>query len=200
MLISIEGNIGAGKSEFIRRIDTSAYNIITITEPIDKNKRLLELYYEDPDRWAFPFQLAMLTSRAHIHYDIQRRYSDKNIVIERSIYTDYHIFSRLVTEAGYMEEWERQRYNMIFDDMMYFVREPDVFLYLNIDIEFALKRIAQRGRSGEENITIEYLKHIKSLYDEWLLNNERTVVVDISADLSNAEINEIVRGVIFQYV
>ena len=53
-LVIVEGNIGSGKStagkELSRRL-----NLRLLEEPVDME--LLQLFYDDQDRWSFPFQI-----------------------------------------------------------------------------------------------------------------------------------------------
>ena len=65
-VISIEGNIGAGKSTLI-----SYLNLLTIKEPVDEwlnigGQNLLQKYYEDPKRWGLTFQLNAIHSRINL--------------------------------------------------------------------------------------------------------------------------------------
>lgn len=75
IIISIEGNIGSGKSSLIDNLKTYYSNykeskIIFISEPIDiwksivdnNNNNLLNLYYQDQNKYSFPFQIMTLSS------------------------------------------------------------------------------------------------------------------------------------------
>ena len=60
-LIMIEGNIGAGKSTFLKVLQNQL-NADIIFEPtnkwqeIDRESNLLDLFYKDTPRWAYTFQ------------------------------------------------------------------------------------------------------------------------------------------------
>ena len=63
--ISIEGNIGVGKSTFLRlmnKVKGLEGNIVTMPEPVSKwqdvagKGNLLQKFYEEPNRYAYTFQ------------------------------------------------------------------------------------------------------------------------------------------------
>lgn len=80
MLIYIEGNIGTGKSTFVRLLSTyiaqlrvNSFNAALSQEPVDEwlktrdsdGQNILEKFYEDQTRWSFTFQMNSFISRAH---------------------------------------------------------------------------------------------------------------------------------------
>jgi deoxyadenosine/deoxycytidine kinase len=62
--------------------------------------------------------------------------------------------------------------------------EPKGFIYLRCEPEISFERIQKRKRSGEENISLEYLKKLHRKHDDWLLNEKKTkvLVLDASTD------------------
>ena len=65
--IIVEGNIGAGKSTFLKLL-SSALDIQPVFEPHDKwqnigGENLLENFYQDTQRWAYSFQTYAFVSR-----------------------------------------------------------------------------------------------------------------------------------------
>lgn len=69
--ISIEGNIGSGKSTLLSIIRENFPEISILDEPLTewqnvgehKDINLLGLYYQDPQRWGFTFQIYAFMSR-----------------------------------------------------------------------------------------------------------------------------------------
>ena len=59
--ISIEGNIGVGKTSLATRI-ADQYNAKLILEQFEDNP-FLPKFYKDPDKYAFPLELSFLASR-----------------------------------------------------------------------------------------------------------------------------------------
>jgi len=58
-VISIEGNIGTGKSTLLNLLEDKFKNIVFVKEPVDEwiklknnnNENILELFYTDKKRW-----------------------------------------------------------------------------------------------------------------------------------------------------
>lgn len=71
ILISIEGNIGAGKSFLLAKLRAAHPEWCFIDEPVefweslknDKKESLLEVFYKDQRRWSYTFQNCALLSR-----------------------------------------------------------------------------------------------------------------------------------------
>ena len=97
-IISIEGNIGSGKStilEYLKIFYKDNTNVLFLDEPVSEwNKvvdndgvTILEKYYENPVKYAFPFQMMAYISRLSV---IKKALlTDCEIIItERSVHTD----------------------------------------------------------------------------------------------------------------
>ena len=69
IIISIEGNIGSGKSSVIEKLKKNYPNFYYLQEPVDvwtkytiKMEKLSLIYFENNTRWAYTFQnLAYIT-------------------------------------------------------------------------------------------------------------------------------------------
>jgi deoxyadenosine/deoxycytidine kinase len=183
-MIFVEGNIGTGKSTFLTHLSKHCKVIL---EPVDEwtqmknanGKNILEEFYSDPARNAYLFQSIAFRSRM------------KNIVnrddcfIERSIYTDRNVFAKTCREDGLIGDIEWNDYVSWFDWLTTeFQVKPKGFVYLRCEPEVSLERIKKRNRSGEENISLEYLKKLHAKHDEWLLNEKgnSVLVIDVNED------------------
>ena len=165
--ISLEGNISIGKSTLIDIIKEHC-DIETITEPYEVGDDLLEKYYNDPHTYAYEFQLRLLARRAHTHCEAQKVSNDRTIVLERTIQSDYHVFSQMAKELGYLTDSQYAGYMETYNDLAYFVKEPDLYIYMRAPLSLLISRIKTRNRQGEEKITIQYLDELQGLHDKWL--------------------------------
>ncbi|KAF6777733.1 hypothetical protein AHF37_02512 [Paragonimus kellicotti] len=65
--VTVEGNIGCGKSTFLRYFEQLSPNAEVLQEPIylwkdTRGHNLFELMYQDSTRWAVPFQAQVLVT------------------------------------------------------------------------------------------------------------------------------------------
>ena len=109
-IIFIEGNIGSGKSTLLKNIVSKRGGITILPEPIEEwnsygmnGKTILELYYEDPQKYAALFQNIVVQSKMRLLIDILMSESktgcdDANTVyvMERSYFSDYHVFAKMM--------------------------------------------------------------------------------------------------------
>ena len=84
-----------------------------------------------------------------------------------------------------MNQNEFDIYNRIFNDYTNSVPLPDIFLYMKLSPSECLKRIAERGRRGEECINLDYLQNLDHNYEDWISGIEKkTTVCRINASES----------------
>jgi len=182
-MILFEGNIAAGKSTVGRRLAASEL-FGFIEEPVgswqqDFEENLLDLFYRDGKRWAFTFQLAAFTTRAKTWSEVLAMTDHSTVVLERSIYCDRYVFAKNCYQTGLITKTEWQLYCRLWDWLQEnWCAEPDKIVYLRTPAEVCCERIAQRGRSEEDTIPLEYLRDLEVLHDEWLTDNPKAVVID----------------------
>ncbi len=179
-MILVEGNIAAGKTELGHTLEASG-QFAFIPEPVEEWRQagLLELFYSDPKRWAFTFQIAAFGTRAKNWNEVLELTDHSRVVLERSIYTDRHVFALNCFRTGLMSRVEYETYCCLWDFLAAnWCVTPNHIIYLRTPPEVCLHRIVQRGRPEELNITLEYLQQLQSLHDEWLLVQKDVVVLD----------------------
>lgn len=176
-LITVEGNIGVGKTTFLKRLEDN-YNVNVLYEPVEEwlvykdtvtNKSLFELYYEDKKRYAFTFQIMALQTRFEKLVDVCKNTTAKYVVCERSIFTDFNIFAKLMNKKGDMSDIELEVYKKCHSFMTCLCNiNIHKYIYLKASPSTCLERIKQRGREGEDNIDIEFLISLHDCHETWL--------------------------------
>jgi deoxycitidine kinase/deoxyguanosine kinase len=190
-IITIEGNIGAGKSTFVKFLketcnDLKLENIIFLQEPVDEwmkithnNKTILEKFYEDPDKYAFAFQMMAYISRLSILEKAIKENPNSIIISERCLLTDKHVFARMLHDTNKIDSYSYQIYNLWFNHF-YNKLPRHKHIYLKSSPDLIKFRINKRNRTGENNIDIEYLtkcnKYHKEYYDK---NSNLLLAVDM---------------------
>ncbi len=200
--ISIEGNIGVGKSTFINILKQKWENSEIISEPIDmwinlKNsngKNILQTFYEDIPRWAYSFQnLACITRMMKIEDSI-RNTKSKYIFLDRSLGTDKNVFEAMLYEQKQINQIEHSMYNLWCDFYHKYVRSlnKQIYIYLKANPETCIQRIKKRARVEEESINLEYLEELNKYHDKWLLspNQENVIIIECDEEFELDEIKQ----------
>ncbi|SDY07160.1 deoxynucleoside kinase [Hymenobacter psychrophilus] len=181
MHIAIVGNIGAGKTTLANKL-AHHFNWELFLEDVDDNPYLKD-FYDDMPRWAFHLQVYFLNSRFRQTQHIkQLQQNNKGIIQDRTIYEDAHIFAANLSQSGLMSERDYQNYLGLFNSMISMVDPPDLLLYLRADLPKLVQQIERRGRGYENNIKIDYLKHLNEHYEEWIRSYDqgKLLIVDVN--------------------
>jgi deoxyadenosine/deoxycytidine kinase len=183
ILISIEGNIGSGKTTILEKLESrfkSDPSILFLREPLDvweavkdseTGENILEKFYSNPEKYAFPFQVMAYSSRlSMIRNAINNNPYCKVIVCERSLDADKNIFAKMLHDDGKIDNMCYQIYEKFYSGLSDEII-LDGIVYIDADAEVCHQRVEKRNRQGEDGISLEYLQKCKDYHDEWLLND-----------------------------
>ena len=106
----------------------------------------------------------------------------KHIICERSVYTDRNVFAKMLREDGKITKINYSIYNMWFDEFLEDVK-IDNYIYIKASPFVCCTRINKRNRSGEQGIPVEYLQRCGTAHDEWLLQNNNNLVLDVNQNV-----------------
>lgn len=171
----LEGNIGAGKSTLLKKIKKAGTDMDVVFEPVNTwhqqhtGQSLLANFYKDIPRWAFSLETYAMACRVKEHLKEQQEPNSYRL-LERSIYSGHYCFAHNSYQSGGMSAMEWSIYKQWFTFLMHGqCRLPFGFIYLKTDPETCFERVKKRARSGEQNITLKYLKQIDKVHDEFLI-------------------------------
>lgn len=185
MIISIEGNIGSGKSTLVKLLNEkfNSPQIHFLSEPVDEwsnfmdenGENILTKFYKNQEKYSFTFQIMAYISRLnklkHKMEELKMINQNSIIITERSLSTDKHVFAQMLYDDNKMEKIQLDIYNEWFHS---FNKETTVkkIIYIQTQPEICSKRINKRSRSGEENIPLDYLQNCHN-YHENMMDIER---------------------------
>jgi deoxyadenosine/deoxycytidine kinase len=175
-MISIDGNIGAGKTSLLQKIqqEVDPKRVVIVYEPVDiwtkladmtDGLSLLQKYYTYPHMYSFMFQTVIFqTIIQSIEEAIENNPDCDIILCERSIKTSRNVFCKMLVEDQYMTSFEHSVYESFFTPRICELYYPDQTIWLDVPIKTCLERIISRAREGEKVINLNYLQRIESLY------------------------------------
>jgi len=202
-IISIEGNIGSGKSTLMENLkeyykDNS--EIIFLREPVDEWSKItdingttiLEKFYQDQQKYSFPFQMMAYISRLNVlRTTLKTLEKDKKYIIitERSLNTDRYVFAKMLNENCKIEDINYKIYLSWFDA---FSEEFQVnkIIYVKASPEICHFRISKRARKGEDIIPFSYLDTCHEYHEKMLekySQNIEKMVLDGNVDINENE-------------
>ncbi len=181
MHIAIAGNIGAGKTTLTSLL-AKHYKWQPHFESVEENP-YLDDFYSSMERWSFNLQIYFLNSRFRQILEI--RESGKNIIQDRTIYEDAHIFAPNLHAMGLMTNRDFGNYETLFDLMERLVSPPDLMIYLRASIPTLVGQIHKRGRDFENTISIDYLSRLNERYEAWITTYKKGKLLIIDIDNLN---------------
>lgn len=178
MHFAIAGNIGAGKTTLTKLL-AKHYKWEAQLEDVVDNP-YLDDFYNQMERWSFNLQVYFLNSRFRQINQIQN--SGKDIIQDRTIYEDAHIFAPNLHAMGLMTNRDYENYSSLFELMESFVKGPDLLIYLRSSIPNLVAQIHKRGRDYENTISIDYLSRLNERYEAWITKYDKGNLLIIDVD------------------
>jgi deoxyadenosine/deoxycytidine kinase len=171
MKIVIDGLIGAGKSTQIELL-SKHMKLDVYKEPIEEWP--LESFYEDPSRWGFMMQMAVLNS-----YTNARFYDG---IFERCPESSKNVFWKNLVDTNTVTQQEDEIFQRCFETYTW---EPDVLIFIDKSPKLCYKHIQKRKQDGDAGVTVEYLEKLHAYYQDFIKNNTKnTHVIDGTQSIS----------------
>ena len=174
--IAIAGNIGAGKTTMTNLL-ADFLHLEPVFESVEHNPYLAD-FYDDMSRWSFNLQIFFLHNRFSNQIKLMKL--NKGFIQDRSIYEDREIFARNLKDLNFMSSRDWSTYTSLFDDMVQFIREPDLIIYLKASTQTLIGRIKNRNRVYEKDISSEYIHSLNIYYEKWIskIESDKVLIID----------------------
>jgi deoxyguanosine kinase len=173
--VTIEGNIGAGKTT-LSHLLAMHYNARLILEQFAENP-FLPKFYENPSQYAFPLELFFMAERfKQLKELLQQKDLFQTVTISDYLFTKCLLFAKVN-----LPDDEFRLYQRLFDIIHQQLLQPDILIYLHAPVTKLQQNIRKRGRSYEQSIPDDYLFSIQETYTHYIKqHNLRTIFVDAS--------------------
>ena len=173
--ITIEGNIGAGKTTLAHLL-SKHYNARLVLEEFADNP-FLPKFYENPQQYAFPVELFFMAERFKQQKElIQQKDLFQSLTISDYLFTKCLLFAKVT-----LPDDEFRLYQRLFDIIHQQITQPDILIYLHAPVSKLQANIKKRNRSYEQNIPDDYLFSIQETYTHYIRqHNVKTLFVDAS--------------------
>jgi len=173
--ITVEGNIGAGKTTLTHLL-AKRLNARLILEEFADNP-FLPKFYENPKQYAFPLELFFMAERyKQLKEMLQTKDMFQTITVSDYLFTKCLLFAKVN-----LPEEEFRLYQKLFDIMHQQLLFPDVLIYLHAPVSKLQENIKKRKRAYEQNIPDEYLFNIQETYTSYIKqHNIKTIFIDAS--------------------
>jgi deoxyadenosine/deoxycytidine kinase len=179
--ITVEGNIGAGKTT-LSHLLAQHFNARLILEEFADNP-FLPKFYENPGQYAFPLELFFMAER---YKQLKELIQQKDLFQQITI-TDYLFTKCLLFAKVNLSEDEYRLYHRLFDIVHQQLLQPDILIYLHAPVTKLQANIRKRARTYEQKIPDDYLLNIQNTYLHYIKQHPvKTIFVDASnADFLN---------------
>jgi deoxyguanosine kinase len=172
--ITIEGNIGAGKTTLAHLL-ARHYNARLILEQFADNP-FLPKFYENPAQYAFPLELFFMAER----YKQLKELVYTGDLFQTITISDYLFTKCLLFARVNLPEQEYKLYQKLFEILASQLVQPELLIYLHAPVSKLQSNIRKRNRSYEQAIPDEYLLNIQETYMQYIRqHNIRTIFVDV---------------------
>ena len=173
MHITIEGNIGAGKTSLTEQLATYL-SARMILEDFSGNP-FLPRFYEEPEKFAFPLEMSFMAQR-------YLQWKDAMIpdMFKEHVISDYHFEKSLLFSSFTLDDDVAPLFRKLATDLSASLSIPDVLIYLRVPTLRLMENIRRRGRSFEANIEAEYLRTIDAAYNAWLKQRRERAVIEVT--------------------
>ena len=174
--ITIEGNIGAGKTTLARLL-SKRLNARLILEEFADNP-FLPKFYENQQQYAFPLELFFMAERYKQLKDLlQTKDMFQNVTVSDYLFTKCLLFAKVN-----LPEEEFLLYQKLFDIINPQLVQPDLLIYLHAPVNKLQDNIRKRNRLYEQGIRSEYLFSLQETYTQYIKqHNIKTLFIDASS-------------------
>lgn len=181
MHVIVAGDIAAGKSTATHNL-SAELGLPEFPERPQSNPYISN-FYNDPQRWALSSQLFFLVDE----FDQQQtiRTARSGGVQDHSFYEVHEVFDAVLAEDGILSKNDYSLLDSVYTQFLSIASEPDAVAYLHAPAGELHKRIMERGRPYEADVSMRYIHRLserrRRLFRDW----DRCPVIEVDTSLTD---------------
>ncbi len=175
MYLAIEGVIGVGKTSLARLLQP-IFDAELLLEVFEENP-FLSNFYTDRKRYAFQTQIFFLLSRYHQQHDVVPK-----ILVKSNLIADYTFAKDAIFAHLNLEGDELDTYTLVHQALAERIPTPDLIVYLKVETDIAMQRIAMRDRSYERLMERSYMNDLNQAYETFFSDHTACPVLSIDTN------------------
>ena len=173
--ITVEGNIGAGKTTLASLLSEKLNARLVLEEFADNP--FLAKFYDNPSQYAFSVELFFMAER----FKQLKDHLSQQDLFQTTTVSDYLFTKCLLFAKVNLPNDEFRLFQRLFEMMQPQLIQPDLLIYLHAPVNKLQENIKKRNRSYEQNIKDDYLFEIQQTYTHYIKQHPlRTLFVDAS--------------------
>jgi deoxyguanosine kinase len=175
-IITVEGNIGSGKTSFSKQL-ADELNAQLILETFADNPFLQKFFVKQQD-YALGMEMFFMAER---YEQLNKHFIEQDMFTKHYV-IDYLFNKSLLYARVNLDETEYNLFQKIFNILNPKMRKSDIVIYLHSDLDRLVSNIVKRGREFEQTVRKDYLKKIEDVYLEHFRQNQdqKTLIFDVS--------------------
>ncbi len=185
-IISLEGNIGSGKEQFIgffKKYFTE--DLVFLNDSIYnwEDESLIKNFYKDPTRWSFTMEVHSTIQKYQRILDVsEKKCVNQVIITRRSPISDRECFVKACEQMKYMNPKEVSIYNNLFETL----RMPKFqgIIYLRSNVNKCYENIISKESGHEKTIHFDYIQKLHNNYELWVeaVKKEKIPLLEIDIE------------------
>lgn len=172
MYIAIEGVIGVGKTSLARLLQP-IFEAQLLLEVFEENPFLSD-FYDDRERYAFQTQIYFLLSRYR-----QQHHAVPGALERGDLIADYTFDKDALFADLNLAGDELDTYTLVHRALAERIPDPELVVYLRVETDVAMQRIAMRDRPYERNMQRDYIDELNQAYEAHFSGASRLPVLAI---------------------
>ena len=173
MIIAICGNIACGKTTFSKQLCKH----IGYTYVPQRRSELdfLKDFFQEVPRYFYSTQSSFILNKSIEINDIFQE--NDNIVIDRSIFEDIHVFAKYWKDNYIIDKREVLLYDKLADYILSQTASPDIYIVCKCDLAVIKERLDNRElRDFESKYPVRYLENLDLIYKNLKFPSNRLVI------------------------